>query len=167
MFSARLLWRVGLLSLMALALVGVLQGAEWFSLSHLQAHYQHLQAWYAQAPWTVRGVFFLLYLLLASAAVPGIVVLTLAGGAVLGFGWGLLLVSFASSLGATLTLLVVRHVLADSLPAYLGPGMTRRLRSMTRSLEHEGVFYLLSLRLIPMVPFGVINVLMGLTRMPA
>ena len=167
MFSARMLWRVGLLALLALALAGVLQGAEWFSLARLQAQYQDLQAWYAQAPWTLRSAYFLLYLLVASAAVPGIVVLTLAGGAVMGFAWGLLLVSFASSLGATLTLLVVRHVLADTLPAYLGPGMTRRLRSMTRGLEREGVFYLLSLRLIPMVPFGVINVMMGLTRMPA
>ena len=116
MFSARMLWRVGLLALLALALAGVLQGAEWFSLARLQAQYQDLQAWYAQAPWTLRSAYFLLYLLVASAAVPGIVVLTLAGGAVMGFAWGLLLVSFASSLGATLTLLVVRHVLADTLP---------------------------------------------------
>ena len=167
MFSARMLWRIALGALLALALVGVLQGADWFSLARLQSQYQDLQAWHAQAPWTVRAAFFALYVLLASAAVPGIVVLTLAGGAVLGFGWGLLLVSFASSLGATLCLLVVRHVLADSLPAYLGAGMTRRLGQMTRGLEREGVFYLLSLRLIPLVPFGAVNVLMGLTRMPA
>jgi len=167
MFSARLLWRLGLWALLALALVVVLQGAEWISLERLQAQYQDLQAWHVQAPWTVRVAFFGLYMLLASAAVPGIVVLTLAGGAVLGFSWGLLLVSFASSLGATLTFLVVRHVLADSLPAYLGAGMTRRLGRMTHGLEREGVFYLLSLRLVPLVPFGAINVLMGLTRMPA
>lgn len=162
-----MLWRLAWWALLALALVGVVQGADWFSLAHLQAQYQDLQAWYAHAPWTVRAAFFSLYFVLASAAVPGIVVLTLAGGAVLGFGWGLLLVSFASSLGATLTLLVVRHVLAESLPAYLGAGMTRRLARMTEGLEREGVFYLLSLRLIPLVPFGAINVLMGLTRMPA
>ena len=167
MFSARMLWRLALGAMLLLALAGILQGAEWFSLARLQAQYQELQAWHAQAPWTVRAAFFVLYVLLASAAVPGIVVLTLAGGAVLGFGWGLLLVSFASSLGATLTLLVVRHVLADGLPAYMGPSMTRRLGRMTRGLEREGVFYLLSLRLIPLVPFGAINVLMGLTRMPA
>ena len=107
-----------------------------------------------------------MYLLVASAAIPGIVVFTLAGGAVLGFGWALLLVSFASTLGATLTLLVVRHVLADSLPAYMGAGMTRRLAYITRGLEREGVFYLVSMRLIPLLPFGAINVLMGLTRMP-
>lgn len=167
MLSARILWRVALGALLALALVGVLQGADWFSLAQLQSQYQVLQAWHAQAPWAVRAAFFALYVLLASAAVPGIVVLTLAGGAVLGFGWGLLLVSFASSLGATLCLLVVRHVLAESLPANLGTGMTRRLGQMTRGLEREGVFYVLSLRLIPLVPFGLVNVLMGLTRMPA
>jgi pyruvate/2-oxoglutarate dehydrogenase complex dihydrolipoamide dehydrogenase (E3) component/uncharacterized membrane protein YdjX (TVP38/TMEM64 family) len=166
-FSARMLWRLALGAMLLLALAGVMQGAEWFSLARLQAQYQDLQAWHTQAPWTVRTAFFVLYLLLASAAIPGIVVLTLAGGAVLGFGWGLLLVSFASSLGATLTLLVVRHVLAESLPAYMGPGMARRLARITRGLEREGVFYLLSLRLIPLVPFGAINVLMGLTRMPA
>ena len=167
MFNARMLWRSGLLALVVLALVGGLRGAEWFSLAQLQSQYQDLQAWHTQAPWTVRAAFFALYVLLASASTPGIVVLTLAGGAVLGFGWGLLLVSFASSLGATLCLLVVRHVLADSLPAYLGAGMTQRLGQMTRGLEREGVFYLLSLRLIPLVPFGAVNVLMGLTRMPA
>ncbi len=162
-----MLWRLAWWALLALALVGVARGADWFSLAHLQAQYQDLQAWYIHAPWTVRAAFFSLYIVLASAAVPGIVVLTLAGGAVLGFGWGLLLVSFASSLGATLTLLVVRHVLADNLAAYWGAGMTRRLARMTQGLEREGVFYLLSLRLIPLVPFGAINVLMGLTRMPA
>lgn len=162
-----MLWRWGWWTLFVLAVMGVLQGADWFSLARLQAHYHDLLAWYGQAPWTVRAAFFILYLVVASAAVPGIVVLTLAGGAVLGFGWALVLVSFASSLGATLTLLVVRHVLADSLPAYLGVRMTRRLTHITQGLEREGVLYLLSLRLIPLVPFGAINVLMGLTRMPA
>ena len=79
-----------------------------------------------------------------------------------GWGWALMLVSFASSLGATLTMLLVRHVFADALHARMGP----RVRSLTRGFEREGTYYLISLRLIPLVPFGLINLVMGLTRMP-
>jgi uncharacterized membrane protein YdjX (TVP38/TMEM64 family) len=155
-------WRLALTLMFGLALLGAWKGQDWLGLERVQALYQDLQAWHAQAPWTVRGAYFALYVLLASAAVPGIVVLTLAGGAVLGWGWALLLVSFASSLGATLTMLLVRHVFADALHARMGP----RVRSLTRGFEREGTYYLISLRLIPLVPFGLINLVMGLTRMP-
>lgn len=155
-------WRLALTLMFGLALLGAWKGQDWLGLERVQALYHDLQAWHAKAPWTVRGAYFALYVLLASAAVPGIVVLTLAGGAVLGWGWALLLVSFASSLGATLTMLLVRHVFADALHARMGP----RVRSLTRGFEREGTYYLISLRLIPLVPFGLINLVMGLTRMP-
>ena len=155
-------WRLALALMIGLALLGAWKGQDWLGLQRVQALYQDLQAWHAQSPWTVRGAYFALYVVVASAAVPGIVVLTLAGGAVLGWGWALLLVSFASSLGATLTMLLVRHVFADALRARMGP----RVRSVARGFEREGAYYLLSLRLIPLVPFGLINLVMGLTRMP-
>ena len=161
MHSARA-WRVALALVLGLAMLGAWKGQDYLGLQRIQALYQDLQAWHAQAPWSVRGTYFALYVLMASAAVPGIAVLTLAGGAVLGWAWALVLVSFASSAGATLTMLLVRHVFADALRVRMGP----RLRRLARGFEREGAYYLLSLRLIPVVPFGLINVVMGLTRMP-
>ena len=129
-------------------------------IATLQNHYAELQAWYVDAPWTVRGAFFGIYVLAASVSLPGIVVLTLAGGAVLGFGWGLLLVSFASSIGATLSFWMARYFFRDWAVARLGV----RLKLLHAGMEREGALYLLSLRLIPLVPFIAVNVAMGLTR---
>ena len=166
MFKSPIFWRLGLAALVLVCLLGLLQGADWFSLARLQMQYHDLQAWYVQSPWTARALFFGLYLILASAAVPGIVVLTLAGGAIFGFAWGLVLVSFASTLGATLTLVTVRHVLPQTIASAMGPRVQALLRNVTKGLEREGVFFLLSLRLIPLIPFGLINVVMAFTRMP-
>jgi pyruvate/2-oxoglutarate dehydrogenase complex dihydrolipoamide dehydrogenase (E3) component/uncharacterized membrane protein YdjX (TVP38/TMEM64 family) len=94
-------------------------------------------------------------------AVPGISVFTVAGGAVFGLGWGVLLVSFASTVGATLSFWLSRYLLGDWLRARMGP----RVLAVRAHVEQEGAFYLLSLRLMPVVPFGVINLLMGLTAM--
>ena len=156
-------WRVGLL----LALAGIAALWWWLApdeasgLAALKAQQSALLAWYQESPWQLRASFFGLYLLLATLAVPGIAVLTLAAGAVFGLGWGLVLVSFASSLGATLSFWLARYLLGDLLRARMGP----RVLAMRARLEREGALYLLSLRLIPVVPFGAINLLMGLTDM--
>ena len=158
-------WRVGLL----LALAGLAALWWWLApdeasgLAALKAQQSALLAWYQESPWQLRASFFGLYLLLATLAVPGIAVLTLAAGAVFGLGWGLVLVSFASSLGATLSFWLSRYLLGDLLRARMGP----RVLAMRARLEREGALYLLSLRLIPVVPFGAINLLMGLTDMRA
>ena len=158
-------WRVGLL----LALAGLAALWWWLApdeasgLAALKAQQAALLAWYQESPWQLRASFFGLYLLLATLAVPGIAVLTLAAGAVFGLGWGVLLVSFASSLGATLSFWLSRYLLGDLLRARMGP----RVLAMRARLEREGALYLLSLRLIPVVPFGAINLLMGLTDMRA
>jgi uncharacterized membrane protein YdjX (TVP38/TMEM64 family) len=93
-------------------------------------------------------------------SLPGATIVTLAGGAMFGLGWGLLLVSFASSIGATLAFLTARFLLRDSVQSRFG----QRLADMDRGIQKDGAFYLFTLRLVPVVPFFVINLLMGLTR---
>jgi uncharacterized membrane protein YdjX (TVP38/TMEM64 family) len=133
----------------------------YVSLEYFQASQTALATRYAQAPWQMRGAFFVLYVAVTALSLPGAAVLTLAGGAVLGFGWCLLLVSFASSIGATVSFLVARCVLRDSVQRRFG----NHLSHINRGLERDGALYLLSLRLIPVVPFFLINLCLGLTRM--
>ena len=94
-------------------------------------------------------------------SLPGAVILTLAGGGIFGLGWGLLLVSFASSVGATLAFLAARFVLRDWVQARMG----NRLAEINKGIAREGALYLFSLRLIPVVPFFVINLVMGLSTL--
>ena len=131
----------------------------FLSLSYLQQSQATFAAQYAESPWTLRAAYFLIYLLVASFSLPGAVVLTLAGGAIFGLGWGLLMVSFASSLGATVSFWMARFVLRDSVQSRFGT----RLAEINQGMEREGALYLLTLRLIPVVPFFVINLAMGLT----
>ncbi|MBM3398416.1 MAG: pyridine nucleotide-disulfide oxidoreductase, partial [Betaproteobacteria bacterium] len=101
------------------------------------------------------------YVLATALSIPGAVIITLAGGAVFGLWWGLLIVSFASTLGATLAFLASRFVLREWVEARLG----QRLADVNAGIDKEGAFYLFTLRLIPLLPFFLINLLMGLTRM--
>ena len=134
---------------------------QYLSLSTLKGSQAALADAYANHPWTVRAVYFAVYVAVASLSLPGAVVLTLAGGGVLGFGWGLLLVSFASSIGATVAFFSARFVLRDRVQTRFGA----RLADINKGLERDGALYLLSLRLIPVVPFFVINLAMGLTTL--
>ncbi|MEC8255904.1 MAG: FAD-dependent oxidoreductase, partial [SAR324 cluster bacterium] len=116
-------------------------------------------ATYAESPLTVSLVYFLIYVVSTALSVPGAVVLTLAGGALFGLGWGLVLVSFASSLGATLAMMASRFVLRDAVQNRFGS----QLQRINEGVEKQGAFYLFTLRLVPVVPFFVINLGMGLT----
>ena len=100
---------------------------------------------------------------MTALSLPGAAVMTLAGGAIFGLVVGTLVVSFASSLGATLAFLVSRYVLRDGVNAKFGA----RLAEINRGVEKDGAFYLFTLRLVPLIPFFVINLVMGLTRMKA
>lgn len=152
-----------LLVSLALALVAffALDLGRFLNLGFLQDSHAQLLELYAQQPLGVAAAYFTVYTLATAVSFPGAVVLTLAGGALFGLGWGLLIVSFASSLGATLAFLAARFVLRDSMEARFGS----RLAEIHRGIEKDGAFYLFSLRLIPAVPFFVINLVMGLTRM--
>jgi pyruvate/2-oxoglutarate dehydrogenase complex dihydrolipoamide dehydrogenase (E3) component/uncharacterized membrane protein YdjX (TVP38/TMEM64 family) len=133
----------------------------YMNLATLKESQDALASAYAANPWTARALYFAAYVAVASLSLPGAAILTLAGGGVLGFGWGLLLVSFASSIGATVSFLVARYVLRDVVHARFGA----RLADIDRGMERDGALYLLSLRLIPVVPFFVINLAMGLTTL--
>ena len=147
--------------LAAIAAFFVLDLGRFFSLDYLKTSQSQLAALYAEHPWSARGAYFVLYVAVASLSLPGAAILTLAGGGIFGLGWGLLLVSFASSIGATVSFLVARFVLRDSVQAKFGA----RLADINKGIARDGALYLFSLRLIPVVPFFVINLLMGLTKL--
>ena len=104
-------------------------------------------------------VYFVAYVAVTSLSLPGAAVLTLVGGAIFGLAWGTLIVSFASSIGATLAFLASRYVLRDTVQAKFGD----KLKPINEGVAREGAFYLFALRLVPAFPFFIINVVMGLT----
>lgn len=129
------------------------------NLNTLKSRQAELSLWTASNPWLAAAAFFLLYVLITGASLPGAAILTLAAGAVFGLLEGTVLVSFASSMGATLAFLVSRFVLRDGLRSRYG----ERLRSFDQGIAQDGAFYLFSLRLVPVVPFFMVNLLAGLT----
>ena len=133
----------------------------YFSLAFLKESQASLAALREQQPVQLALGFFLVYVAVTALSLPGAVIVTLAGGAIFGLGWGLLLVSFASSIGATLAFLTARFLLRDSVQSRFG----QRLADVNKGIQKDGAFYLFTLRLIPVVPFFVINLLMGLTSM--
>jgi len=153
--------RVGvvLLLLALLAAFFVLDLGQYLNLASFKARQAELEAWRAAQPLAAGLVFFALYVAVATLSLPGAALMTLAAGALFGLGWGLLIVSFASSIGATLAFLASRWLLRDWVQAHFGP----RLAALNAGIAKEGGFYLFTLRLVPVVPFFVINLAMGLT----
>jgi pyruvate/2-oxoglutarate dehydrogenase complex dihydrolipoamide dehydrogenase (E3) component/uncharacterized membrane protein YdjX (TVP38/TMEM64 family) len=157
-FRQNLVW---LLLALALGAFIALDLGQFLSFEQLKASQAGFAQLHAQQPFTVAAVYFGVYVLATALSIPGAVIITLAGGAVFGLWQGLLLVSFASSIGATLAFLASRFVLRDWVEARFG----QRLADINAGVNREGGFYLFTLRLIPVVPFFLINLLMGLTRM--
>ena len=135
----------------------------FFSLDYIKGAQAEFAALYAARPTQVIAVFFAVYVAVTALSFPGAAVLTLLAGAVFGLLVGTVVVSFASSIGATLAMLVSRYLLRDGVKSRFGA----RLADIDKGVEREGAFYLFTLRLVPVFPFFVINLLMGLTRMKA
>lgn len=133
----------------------------YFSLAYLKSSQAQFAALYQSRPALVIGVYAALYVAATALSLPGATILTLAAGAIFGLLVGTVIVSFASSIGATLAFLAARFVLRDSVQARFGA----RLAEIDKGVQKEGAFYLFTLRLVPLVPFFVINLLMGLTKM--
>jgi len=133
----------------------------YLTLDELKNQQQLLAEYHADKPMMTGLMYVLIYILVTALSLPGATILTLAGGAVFGLAQGLLMVSFASTIGATLAFLAARFLLRDSIQAKFG----ERLQDINDGIEREGAFYLFSLRLVPIFPFFMINLLMGLTRM--
>lgn len=133
---------------------------QYLSLEVLKERQQQLNQLFSNSPWTMFAICFVIYVTVTALSLPGAAVLTLASGAIFGLGWGLLLASFASSLGALLAFLSARFVLRDWVEQKFG----ERLKTINSGMKRDGAFYLLSLRLVPILPFFVINLAMGLTQ---
>ena len=148
------------LSLVVFAAVFVfVKFGDALTLSALASREDALRSYQADSSWLVMGLAFVVYVAVTGLSLPGAAALTLVFAWFFGFGRGLVLVSFASTAGATLAFLFSRFLLRDSIEAKFG----ERLVRFNKALAEEGAFYLFTLRLIPAVPFFVINLVMGLT----
>ncbi len=158
MIKSKKVWLLGLIALLVIGfyLLGLNQ---YFDLSVLKEKSHGFTAYYQANPWQTSLWFFLIYIVSTAVSIPGASILTLAGGAVFGLWWGVVLVSFASTIGASLAFLLSRYVLKDSIQQKFSD----KLADTNAGIEKEGAFYLFTLRLIVVFPFWLINMLMGLT----
>ena len=153
--------RWGLLILLGL-LVGLFFSFDlgrFFTLETLKDQHEALQQAYRAEPFLVTGIFAAVYIVMAALSFPGATLMTLAGGAIFGFWVGVPVVLVSATIGATLAFWTARYVLRDAVQRRFGD----RMETINKGLEQDGFFYLFSLRLVPVFPFFLINLLMGLT----
>jgi uncharacterized membrane protein YdjX (TVP38/TMEM64 family) len=139
----------------------VLDLGQYLSLEYLKTSQDKFTQIYTSHRLPVIASYMAIYIVVTALSLPGAAVMTLAGGAMFGFWIGVLVVSFASTIGATLACFVARFLLRDWVQNRFGEKLSR----MNKGIEKEGAFYLFSLRLVPIFPFFVINLAMGLTPM--
>ena len=159
MNKGKLLAVIGLAALIAAFFIFDL--GKYFSLDYIKGQQAAVQAYYAANPAQAIGAFFAVYVAVTALSLPGAAIMTLLAGAVFGLVTGTIIVSFASTIGATLAFLVSRFILRDSIQSKFGD----KLAAINRGIEKDGAFYLFTLRLMPAFPFFVINLVMGLTKM--
>jgi uncharacterized membrane protein YdjX (TVP38/TMEM64 family) len=140
----------------------VLGLGQYFTLSYLKTSQEKFTALYSDHRLMVIAAYMAVYILVTSLSLPGAAIMTLAGGALFGLWIGTVVVSFASSAGATLACFISRFILRDWVQRKFGD----RLKTVNEGIAREGPFYLFTLRLIPVFPFWLINLVMGLTKMP-
>jgi uncharacterized membrane protein YdjX (TVP38/TMEM64 family) len=134
---------------------------QYFSLEYIKASQEGFQSLYQSHRFFVIAAYMGLYIAVTALSLPGAAVLTLAGGGLFGLVTGTVAVSFASTIGASLAFIVSRFLMREWVQSKFG----EKLTAMNNGIEREGAFYLFSLRLVPIFPFFIINLLMGLTRM--
>jgi pyruvate/2-oxoglutarate dehydrogenase complex dihydrolipoamide dehydrogenase (E3) component/uncharacterized membrane protein YdjX (TVP38/TMEM64 family) len=132
---------------------------QYFNLEFFRGKQEAIEEFKRANPLAAAGIFFAIYVAVTGLSVPGAAILSLAVGAIFGLLWGTLIVSFASSIGATLAFLSSRFLFREPVRSRFGD----RLRAIDAGLEKEGAFYLFALRLVPAFPFVLVNLLMGLT----
>ncbi len=152
-------WWVVLVLLGAIALFYAFDLGRFLSLEAIKSSQAGVEAWRASRPLLAALLFFAGYTTVVALSLPGATLMTLAAGAVFGLGWGTLIVSFASTIGATLAFLVSRWLLRD----WVQSRFSERLAALNEGIRKDGGFYLFTLRLVPLFPFFVINLAMGLT----
>jgi pyruvate/2-oxoglutarate dehydrogenase complex dihydrolipoamide dehydrogenase (E3) component/uncharacterized membrane protein YdjX (TVP38/TMEM64 family) len=153
--------RLLLLALIASAIAAffIFDAKQYLTLEFFQASRAKIDTFHAAHPWQTAAAFFAIYVAVTALSLPGATIMTLAGGAVFGVVTGTILVSFASSIGATLAFLVSRFLLRHWVQARVGA----RMKAFDDGVAKEGAFYLFALRLVPLFPFWLINLAMGLT----
>ncbi len=155
-----------LLVAVLLVLVGtffVFDLGRFFSLEFFKSQQAAIGAYHTANPLKTAAIYFLIYVAVTGLSLPGALVMTLAGGAIFGLLWGTILVSFASTIGATLAFVASRFLLRDSIQNRYSD----HLRSVNEGIEKDGAFYLFTLRLVPLFPFFIINLVMGLAPIRA
>ena len=152
-------WLVAVMFASLLGLFFAYDLQSYLSLAALKEHQNAFEQLKNSYPLMVSGVFFVSYVLITALSLPGAAILTLAAGALFGLTQGLLLASFASSVGATLAFLVSRYLFQDTVQAKFGANLT----AFNKGMAKDGALYLFTLRLVPAFPFFLINLLMGLT----
>ena len=135
---------------------------QYLTLSYIKESQHNFQQLYADNRLLVISSYMAIYITVTALSLPGAVIMTLAGGALFGFTIGTIVISFASTIGATVACAVSRYLLRDSIQDKFGDKLT----SINKGIEEEGPFYLFTVRLIPVFPFFIINLVLGLTRMP-
>lgn len=132
---------------------------QYFSLEFIKQNQASFEQYYSENPVQTVAIYFIIYVLVTALSLPGAAIMTLAGGALFGLNTGVIVISFASTIGATLAFLFSRFLLRD----WIQQRFSRQLDSINKGIEKEGAFYLFTLRLVPVFPFFVINLGMGLT----
>ncbi|TNF53564.1 TVP38/TMEM64 family protein [bacterium] len=153
---------IAILIVAAIVIFNVLDLGEYFSLSYIKQSQERFEKLYSEKSVLVIATYMFIYIFVTSLSLPGAAVMTLAGGALFGLITGTIVVSFASTIGASIACFVSRFILRDWVQGKFGD----KLKSVNKGIEKEGAFYLFTMRLIPVIPFWLINLLMGLTKMP-
>ncbi|RWX45959.1 putative membrane protein YdjX, TVP38/TMEM64 family, SNARE-associated domain [Candidatus Electrothrix aarhusensis] len=149
-----------LLAAAALAILFIVfDGQQYLSLTFLKSSRQLLQSFYIEHHLFTITSYILTYILITALSLPGALIMSLGGGALFGLWLGFLLVSFASTIGATLAFLGARFLFKDAIQKRFG----EKLTAINKGIEQDGAFYLFTLRLVPVFPFFIINLVMGLT----
>lgn len=146
---------------MAIAAFFAFDLGQYLNLQTLKDQHAAIEAFQANNPLSSVAIYFFVYVIVTALSFPGAALLTLAGGAVFGLLWGTVIVSFASTIGATLAFLMSRFLLRDWVSQRFG----QRLAAIDEGVKREGAFYLFTLRLVPVFPFFLVNLLFGLTGM--
>ncbi|MEX0963252.1 MAG: FAD-dependent oxidoreductase [Pseudohongiellaceae bacterium] len=153
--------KLTVLALFSLALLSyfTLDLGQYLTLEYAQSQLSSIQGYKNENFALVAILYFTTYVIVTSLSIPGALMITLIGGAIFGLFWGTLLVSFASSIGATVAFLASRFLLRDWVENKFG----RHLARLNKGIERDGSFYLFSIRMVPLFPFFVVNLVMGLT----
>jgi len=159
----QLKWLLAIVVVVAVVAFFYFDLGQWLSLENLKSQQTALSAYVEDHFVFSILVFFALYVAVAAFSLPGATILTLAGGAIFGLLTGFVIISFASSIGALLAFLGARCLFSDTIKKRFAD----KLAPIEKGIKKDGAFYLLSLRLVPLFPFFVVNLLMGLTNLPA